>query len=389
MNDKITLRIAEELGVQTTQVEAARRLLDEGSTVPFIARYRKEATNGLDDAQLRKLEERLLYLRELEERRAAVLSSVEEQGKLTPELRKALLAAATKVELEDLYRPYKPRRRTKAQIAREAGLEPLARTLLDDPTQDPTALAAGFASEERGVADAAAALEGAQQILMEEFAEDPEVVRRARARLEAEAVMVARVVPGKEEEGARFRDYFEHDEGWDQMPSHRALAVLRARKEGVLRLYLGEGAELEPIGSDPSGRGQGAVQERFAIADQGRPADRFLIETARLAYRVKLTTHLETDLMTSLRERAEEEAIAVFAANLRDLLLAAPAGPKAILGLDPGLRTGVKVAVVDRTGQLVDTATIYPHVPRREWDRSIDVLAALCHKHGVNLVSIG
>ncbi|BBL69877.1 Tex family protein [Methylogaea oryzae] len=381
----VIARIAQELAVAARQVEAAVKLLDEGATVPFIARYRKEATEGLDDTQLRNLEERLHYLRELNARREVILESIREQGKLTPELEQAILEAETKTVLEDLYLPYKPKRRTKAQIAREAGLEPLADSLLADPTLDPRAEAAKFIDEEKGVADADAALEGAKQILMERFAEDAELTGRLREKLWNEAIVISRVVPGKEQEGAKFRDYFEYDEPLSKIPSHRALALLRGRGEDVLRV------DVQP-GKEPDLAHQaceGLVAHRFEVQNLGRPADAWLAEAVRFAWRIKLFTRIELDLMQRLRDAAEEEAIRVFARNLKDLLLAAPAGAKATMGLDPGLRTGVKVAVVDATGKVLDTATIYPHQPKNQWDQSIAVLAALSAKHGVKLVSIG
>jgi len=384
----IAQRIADELNVRVNQVEAAVGLLDEGATVPFIARYRKEVTGGLDDTQLRNLEERLIYLRELEERREAVIKSIEEQDKMTPELKKDILAADTKTRLEDLYLPYKPKRRTKAQIAREAGLEPLAHALLADPTLDPEAEAANYLNKDEGVEDAAAALEGAKQILMEEFSEDAELVGKLRDYLWEHGVLASKVVDGKEQEGAKFADYFDFSETIKTIPSHRALALFRGRKEGVLNLELSlpEDAELKP---GESGVAERMIAVQKEISDEGRPADRWLKEVVRWAWRVKIFTHLDTDLKSRLREAAEEEAIKVFAKNLNDLLLAAPAGPRATLGLDPGLRTGVKVAVVDATGKLVDHATIYPHAPKNQWDQSIHVLAELAKKHNVDLVSIG
>jgi len=384
----IAQRIANELAVKVSQVEAAIALLDEGSTVPFIARYRKEATGGLDDTQLRTLEERLSYLRELDERRVTVLNSIEEQGKLTPELKAAILAADTKTRLEDLYRPYMQKRRTKAQIAREAGLEPLAKALLADPALRPEEEAAKYIDADKGVADVAAALDGARQILMEDFAEDAELVGRLREYLWEQGQMVAKVVEGKEEEGAKFSDYFDHREPLKGVPSHRALALFRGRKEGFLNLSLVLPDD-EALPAGQLGSAERMIAAHVGVSEQGRPADAWLKETVRWAWRVKIFTHLDTDLKTRLREAAEEEAIKVFAQNLHDLLLAAPAGPRATLGLDPGLRTGVKVAVVDNTGKLVDTATIYPHEPKRQWDQSIAVLAALAQKHNVELISIG
>ena len=377
--------LARELAVRERQVAAAVALLDDGSTVPFIARYRKEATGGLDDTQLRLLEERLGYLRELEDRRGAILASIREQGQLSAELETALLAADTKTRLEDLYLPYKPKRRTKAQIAREAGLAPLAHGLLADPTQAPERAAAAFVDPERGIADAKAALDGARQILMEEFAENAELLARLRELLWDRAVLRSEVVEGKAEEGAKFRDYFDYREAVQRVPSHRALALFRGRNEGVLQLSLEIG---DPASSDPD-PGERLVAAHCRLRDAGRPADGWLRETARWAWKVKLSPHLDTELKQRLREAAEEEAIRVFASNLRDLLLAAPAGARPTLGLDPGLRTGVKVAVVDATGKLVETATIYPHAPRNQWDESLRVLAELCRRHRVELLSIG
>ncbi|OIQ99677.1 hypothetical protein GALL_182560 [mine drainage metagenome] len=380
-------RIAVEIGARREQVAAAVALLDEGATVPFISRYRKEATGGLDDTQMRALEERLSYLRELEERRAAVIGSISEQGKLTAELEAEIGAAETKQRLEDLYLPYKQKRRTKAQIAREAGLEPLADALLENPLLVPEAEAARYIDAEKEVPDVKSALEGARQILMDRFAEDAALIGRLREELQGRGVLVSAVVPGKEEAGAKFRDYFAYSEPIGDIPSHRALALFRGRNEDVLRLALKSPEELlEPAQTSPC---QLKVAARFGLKDQGRPADRWLMETARWAWVVKISLHLELDLMGALRERAEEEAIRVFARNLHDLLLAAPAGPHATLGLDPGLRTGVKVAVVDATGKLLETATIYPHEPRRDWAGSLATLAGLARKHRVDLVSIG
>mgnify|MGYP000850452544 CR=1 FL=1 len=381
----IVRSLARELAAQERQIEAAVALLDEGATVPFIARYRKEATGGLDDTQLRLLEERLGYLRELEERRGVILASVREQGQLSAELEASILAADTKTRLEDLYLPYKPKRRTKAQIAREAGLTPLAHGLLGDAGQTPEQAAAAFVDAERGVPDAKAALDGARQILMEEFAENAELLARLRDYLWDNAVLHSRLVEGKAEEGAKFRDYFDYREAIRRIPSHRALALFRGRNEGILQLNLEIGDPAVPD-ADP---GERMVVAHFQIRDAGRPADAWLRETARWAWKVKLLPHLDTELKQRLREAAEEEAIRVFARNLRDLLLAAPAGARPTLGLDPGLRTGVKVAVVDGTGKLVQTATVYPHVPRNQWDESLHALAELCRRHRVELVSIG
>src|SRR5690554_3325417 len=380
-------RIADELGVKSVQVQSAVQLLDEGATVPFVARYRKEVTGGLDDTQLRTLEERLHYLRELEDRRNTILNSIREQGKLTPELEAQILAADAKNRLEDLYLPYKPKRRTKAQIAREAGLEPLALQLLEDPTLEPETVAAGFVKPDQGVEDVKAALEGAKQILMEKFSEDAELLGRLRDHLWQQGILKVSLVEGKEQEGAKFRDYFDHQEPLKTIPSHRALAIFRGRNEGVLTYSIVVPDEPEDrLTPHPC---EGMVAAHWGIRNQGRPADKWLAEVVRWTWRVKLLTQLETDLMTQVREQAEEEAIKVFAGNLKDLLLAAPAGPKATMGLDPGLRTGVKVAVVDATGKLVDYATIYPHAPQNQWQQCIAVLAALCQKHQVEIISIG
>ena len=381
----VIARIAEELGVKQRQVQAAVALLDEGATVPFISRYRKEATEGLDDTQLRALELRLAYLRELNERRAVILASIREQGKLSPELEADLRAADSKTLLEDLYLPYKPKRRTKAQIAREAGLEPLADGLLADPTQDPQTAALAYVSDEKGVADAAAALEGAKQILMERFAEHAQVLAGLRERVWACGLLAASVAPGKEQAGAKFRDYFDFAELLSKMPSHRVLALLRGRNEDVLNLDLQVGKDEEATHAAC----EGDIARAFNIKDQGRPADRFLLGAVHFAWKVKVQTRIDLDLKQRLREAAEEEAIRVFANNLKDLLLAAPAGPKATMGLDPGIRTGVKVAIVDATGKLLDTETVYPHQPRNQWEQSIAALARLIQKHGVQLVSIG
>ncbi|MGP3973752.1 Tex family protein [Streptomyces sp. 8N114] len=390
MTTTIEGRIAEELGVRERQVRAAVELLDGGSTVPFIARYRKEATEMLDDAQLRSLEERLRYLRELEERRESILESVRGQGKLTEELAEQLRAADSKARLEDIYLPYKPKRRTKAQIAREAGLEPLAEGLLTDPTVEPSAAAAAFVDADNGVADAAAALEGARAILTERFGEDADLIGELRERMWERGRLAAKVREGKEEQGAKFADYFDFSEGFTELPSHRILAMLRGEKEEILDLSM----EPESAGEDgaaeegPSSY-ERSIAHRFGVRNEGRPADAWLAETVRWAWRTRILVHLGIDLRTRLRTAAEDEAVRVFAANLRDLLLAAPAGTRATLGLDPGLRTGVKVAVIDATGKVAATDTIYPHAPQKQWDQSLAKLAALAEAHKVELVAIG
>jgi uncharacterized protein len=384
----IAQRIADELKVCIYQVESTIGLLDEGATVPFIARYRKEVTGGLDDTQLRRLDERLIYLRELEERRQTVLKSIAEQGKLTPALKTAILAADNKTRLEDLYLPYKPKRRTKAQIAREAGLEPLALALLENPALDPNQEASGYLNTDKGIADATAALDGAKQILMERFAEDAELVGRLREHLWKNGNLVSKVVRGKEQEGAKFSDYFDFAERLDKIPSHRALALFRGSKEGALHLELAL-PEDRDLGRAETGAAERMIATHIGIRDKGRAADDWLKGVVRGAWRIKILTHLDTNLKSRLREAAEEEAIRVFARNLHDLLLAAPAGPRATIGLDPGLRTGVKVAVVDTTGKLLETATIYPHAPKNQWDRSIHLLATLAQKHKAELMSIG
>jgi protein Tex len=376
-------RIAGELGVRERQVKAAVDLLDGGSTVPFIARYRKEATEMLDDAQLRTIEERLRYLRELDERRAAILESIRSQGKLDDALEAQILAADSKARLEDIYLPYKPKRRTKAQIAREAGLEPLADGLLGDPTVDPQAAAAAFVDPDKGIADQAAALDGARAILVERFAEDADLIGALREQMWAQGRLVARVRDGKQEAGAKFADYFDFAEPFTKLPSHRILAMFRGEKEEVLDLTL------EPAEDPEAGRYEARIAERFGVADQGRPADRWLADTVRWAWRTRILVHLGIDLRARLFQAAEDEAVRVFAANLRDLLLAAPAGTRPTMGLDPGLRTGVKVAVVDATGKVVATDTIYPHEPRRRWDESLATLARLAAAHQVELIAIG
>ncbi|WP_295941422.1 Tex family protein [Xanthomonas sontii] len=382
---QIANTIAAEIGAQPAQARAAIALLDEGASVPFIARYRKEVTGGLDDTQLRNLEVRLTYLRELEERRAAVLASIAEQGKLSDELRAEIVAADTKSRLEDLYLPYKPKRRTRAQIAREAGLEPLADGLLADPSQVPETFAAGFVDADKGVADVKAALEGARAILMERWGEDAALVGELRTWLGEVGVIRARVAEGKEQEGAKYRDYFDHAEALAKIPSHRLLALFRARREEIVYLELDPGSEAEAGHQYAEGR----VALRAGIANQGRPGDRWLLDACRLTWRAKLHMHLLLDLFNQAREKAEAEAIAVFGDNLQDLMLAAPAGPRVTLGLDPGIRTGCKIAVVDATGKLLATDTIYPHEPRRQWDQSLHTLRQLCTQHGVELIAIG
>ena len=382
----IPLRIAEELSVREAQVQAAIKLLDEGATVPFIARYRKEVTGALDDTQMRQLEERLQYLRDMEDRRQAILGSIEEQGKLTPQLQQSILAADTKNRLEDLYLPYKQKRRTKAQIAREAGLQPLAEALLGDPGLNPDEQAANYLSADAGIADSKAALDGARQILMERFAEDADLLDKVRQFLLEHAQLGSRLIDGKEQEGAKFRDYFEHNEALAKVPSHRALAMFRGRNEGILHLALMMHAEEKPTDTHPC---EAMIAAHWNIEDQQRPADRWLRDSVRWTWRVKMLTHLQTDLLGQLRERAEQEAIEVFAHNLKDLLLAAPAGPKATIGLDPGLRTGVKVAVVDANGKLLDHGAIFPNPPQKRSQEAAATLLQMIRKYDVALIAIG
>ena len=398
MLPSIEQRLANELAARPAQVAAAIALLDEGATVPFIARYRKEATGGLDDIQLRLLEERLRYLRELEDRRAAVIASVEEQGKMTPALLDAFTHAEDKTRLEDLYLPYRQKRRTKAQIAVEAGLAPLADALLADPTLTPEQEAEKYlkpafetdGAANPGVPDVKAALDGARQILMERFAEDAGLLGALRDYLQEHAVVESKVVEGKQDAGEKFADYFDYSETLSTIPSHRALALFRGRREEMLNVAMRLDSEEEkPKWDAPHNPCEGRIAARFGIASKNRPADKWLADTVRWTWRVKLMMHLETELMGALREKAELEAINVFALNLKALLLAAPAGPRVTMGLDPGLRTGVKVAVVDATGKVVDTATIYPHQPRNDWDGALHTLAQLAAKHGVSLISIG
>ncbi|NJQ06654.1 Tex family protein [Streptomyces lonarensis] len=382
----IETRIADELGVREGQVTAAVGLLDGGATVPFVARYRKEVTGALDDTQLRTLEERLRYLREFEERRDAVLESVRSQGKLTDELEASIRAAETKARLEDIYLPYKPKRRTKAQIAREAGLEPLADTLLADPATDPAAAAAGYVDAERGVDSADAALAGARAVLTERFGEDADLVGELRERIWEKGRLTSRVREGRETEGAKFSDYFDWSEPLGTMPSHRALAMFRGEKEEHLDVAL---APEEPESAEGPSAYERAIAHRFGVADRGRPADAWLLETVRWAWRTRLLVHLTLDLRTRLRTAAEDGAVGVFATNLRDLLLAAPAGTRATMGLDPGLRTGVKVAVVDATGKVAATDTVHPHAPQRKWDAALERLARLASEHRVELIAVG
>ena len=382
----IARRIADELQVRVTQVEATIALLDGKSTVPFIARYRKEATGGLDDTQLRALDERLTYLRELEDRRAAIVKSVEEQGKLTPELAASIDAAETKARLEDLYLPYKPKRRTRAQIAREAGLEPLARGLVQNPLLVPEQAAAAYVDPVQGITDAGAALEGARWILMEQFSEDAELIGGLRQLVWERGEWRSTVVPGKEAEGVKFSDYFSASERLKNVPSHRVLALLRGRKEGFLRLAVVLPDEEGTAGpTEPERR----IAAKAGLEQKGRPADAWLAETVRWTWKVRMLAHLEIETEQRLRELAEAEAIRVFGRNLHDLLLAAPAGQRTTMGLDPGLRTGVKVAVVDGTGKVLDTATVYPHEPRKDWEGTLRALASICARHGVQLISIG
>ena len=392
---KIVHDIATEIGASASQVAAAVALLDEGATVPFIARYRKEATGNLDDTQLRTLEERLIYLRELEDRRAAILAAIAEQGKLTDPLCLAITAAATKQALEDLYLPYKPKRRTKAQIAREAGLEPLADALLADPLLDPQIAAARYIKvvpaadgvDAVNIADAKAALDGARDILAERFAETADLLAVLRTRLQQEGILTSTVIKGKEgAEEEKFRDYYAYAEPIRSIPSHRALALFRGRTLGVLMLQLGLGEEIEASLPHPC---VAMIARRFGIENRSRPADAWLAGVCQWAWKVKIHLHLSTELMVQLREAAEAEAIRIFGRNLHDLLLAAPAGPKAVLGLDPGVRTGCKVAVVDATGKLLDTATIYPHAPRNDREGSLATLIKLALQHHVELIAIG
>lgn len=385
MNDPLSRIIATELQARPEQVDSAIRLLDEGNTVPFIARYRKEVTGGLDDTQLRQLETRLGYLRELEDRRQTILKSIDEQGKLTEQLAGAINATLSKTELEDLYLPYKPKRRTRGQIAIEAGLEPLADTLCQDPQQHPEQLAERYVDAEKGVADVKAALDGARYILMERFAEDAALLAKVRDYLWKNAHLVSKVVEGKEDEGAKFRDYFDHHEPISQVPSHRALAMFRGRNEGVLQLALNADPQFEEAPRES--QAELIIINHLNLRLNNAPADAWRKAVVNWTWRIKVLLHLETELMGTVRERAEDEAINVFARNMHDLLMAAPAGMRATMGLDPGLRTGVKVAVVDATGKLVATDTVYPHTGQAA--KAAAIVAALCIKHNVELVAIG
>ncbi|WP_220720144.1 Tex family protein [Agarivorans litoreus] len=377
-------QIATDINAQAQQVSAAIKLLDEGSTVPFIARYRKEATGGLDDGQLRLLEQRLSYLREMQQRRIAILKSIAEQDKLTPQLEQAINAASSKTELEDLYLPYKPKRRTKGQIAIEAGIEPLAELLLSQPDTSPESLAEDFINSEAGFADSKAVLDGAKFILMERFAVQAPLLAKLRLFLQQNAVVKAEVIDGQQQNGQKFQDYFDYHEAIGKIPSHRALAILRGRNEGILNLSVE--VEQEDGRNHPA---EQMIRDYFALAPKGHASDRWIATVVQWTWRVKLKLQLETELLNQLRERGEDEAISVFSRNLNDLLMAAPAGPKATLGLDPGLRTGVKVAVVDATGKLVAYDTIYPHAPRNQWQDSLKTLASLVAKHQVKLISVG
>jgi uncharacterized protein len=388
----INRKIAEELGVREQQVEATVELLDGGATVPFVARYRKEITGGLDDAQLRTLEERLTYLRELEERRTAILNSVREQGKLDAALEAAIMAADSKGRLEDIYLPFKPKRRTKAEIAREAGLEPLSELLLKEPQNDPQVVAAKFIDAEKQVADTAAALEGARAILVERFAEDADLIGGLREQMWSQGQMASKVRDGKKAEGEKFKDYFEFGEPLHKLPSHRILALFRGEKEEILELQLQPEAQVADARPAPAGVPSSyelKIMQRFGISDRGRPGDPWLKETARWAWRTKIQMHLNIDLRMRLWTAAETEAVRVFASNLRDLLLAAPAGARVTMGLDPGFRSGVKVAVVDATGKVVATTAVYPHEPQKRWDEALAILGKLAVAHRVDLIAIG
>ncbi|HFC9430441.1 RNA-binding transcriptional accessory protein [Vibrio cholerae] len=387
MSKAICHQIAQELNVRPEQVIAAVTLIDDGNTVPFIARYRKEVTGGLDDTQLRNLDSRLAYLREMDDRRQTILKSIQEQGKLTPELEQAILSADSKNRLEDLYLPYKPKRRTKGQIAIEAGLEPLADTLWTQPNTDPESEAAKYINAEKGVADSKAALDGARAIVIERIAEDANLLEKIRQHLNRNAEIVSRVVEGKEQAGEKFKDYFDHREPISKAPSHRALAMLRGRNEGFLTLTLNADPELEE--SARQSYCETLIAEHYGIHLSQATADAWRKQVISWAWKIKISMHMETELMSAMKERAEIEAIEVFATNLKDLLMAAPAGPRATLGLDPGLRTGCKVAVVDATGKVLATDTIYPHAPQHQYDRAMQSIALLVKKFNVDLIAIG
>ncbi|EJL6474131.1 Tex family protein [Vibrio cholerae] len=387
MSKAICHQIAQELNVRPEQVIAAVTLIDDGNTVPFIARYRKEVTGGLDDTQLRNLDSRLAYLREMDDRRQTILKSIQEQGKLTPELEQAILSADSKNRLEDLYLPYKPKRRTKGQIAIEAGLEPLADTLWTQPNTDPESEAVKYINAEKGVADSKAALDGARAIVMERIAEDANLLEKIRQHLNRNAEIVSRVVEGKEQAGEKFKDYFDHREPISKAPSHRALAMLRGRNEGFLTLTLNADPELEE--SARQSYCETLIAEHYGIHLSQATADAWRKQVISWAWKIKISMHMETELMSAMKERAEIEAIEVFATNLKDLLMAAPAGPRATLGLDPGLRTGCKVAVVDATGKVLATDTIYPHAPQHQYDRAMQSIALLVKKFNVDLIAIG
>ncbi|MBN8085467.1 Tex family protein [Vibrio vulnificus] len=387
MSQAICRLIAQELNVRPEQVTAAVALIDDGNTVPFIARYRKEVTGGLDDTQLRNLDSRLSYLRELDDRRQTILKSIQEQGKLTAELESEILTADSKTRLEDLYLPYKPKRRTKGQIAIEAGLEPLADTLWNHPQTEPESEAIRYINADKGVEDSKAALDGARAILMERIAEDANLLEKIRQYLNRHAEIVSRVVAGKEHEGEKFKDYFEHNEAISKVPSHRALAMLRGRNEGFLSLTLNADPQQEE--SVRQSYCETLIADHYGVTLSSAPADNWRKQVISWAWRIKVSMHLETELMAAMKERAEIEAIEVFATNLKDLLMAAPAGPRATLGLDPGLRTGCKVAVVDATGKVLATDTIYPHVPQNQYDRAMQTVAALIKQHNVDLIAIG
>ncbi|HAS8150213.1 TPA: RNA-binding transcriptional accessory protein [Vibrio vulnificus] len=387
MSQAICRLIAQELNVRPEQVTAAVALIDDGNTVPFIARYRKEVTGGLDDTQLRNLDSRLSYLRELDDRRQTILKSIQEQGKLTAELESEILTADSKTRLEDLYLHYKPKRRTKGQIAIEAGLEPLADTLWNHPQTEPESEATRYINGEKGVEDSKAALDGARAILMERIAEDANLLEKIRQYLNRHAEIVSRVVAGKEQEGEKFKDYFEHNEAISKVPSHRALAMLRGRNEGFLSLTLNADPQQEE--SVRQSYCETLIADHYGVTLSSAPADNWRKQVISWAWRIKVSMHMETELMAAMKERAEIEAIEVFATNLKDLLMAAPAGPRATLGLDPGLRTGCKVAVVDATGKVLATDTIYPHVPQNQYDRAMQTVAALIKQHNVDLIAIG